>query len=209
MEHSKELHAAADGRVHSRDHSDALVVYASKGKTFLTALFCFAFALTAVVLPGVWGPDPGGPYENPTLIRLVQIGGGAAGGLVAIRMLTILFSTAPRLVVSHEGIWVNSLLFGSAIIPWAQIGVLLVVGHRLPPVANLLIVLRDRQMLRDRQNRLQALLWRLGGQAVVWPQSVVTAGDVLLPMSIAELVGRIRVRFQHELVLHRIQVQGA
>jgi hypothetical protein len=111
-------------------------------------------------------------------------------------------------MVSHEGIWVSSLLFGSAIIPWEEIGALVVTGHRMPPVANVLIMLRTRQMLRDRQNGLQALLWRLGGYALVWPQSVVTTGDILLPMSAAELVGRVHARFDHELVLHSIRVQG-
>jgi hypothetical protein len=204
VEHRKQLHSPTEGL----DHGDALVVYASKGKTFLTALVGFTFVVAMVVLPVVLGPDPG-PFGNPTMLMLAQIVGGAAGGIVSIRMLTILFSPAPRIVVSHDGIWVSSLLFGAAIIPWADIGALRVVGHRLPPVANLLIVLRDRQALRDRQTRLQVMLCWLGGQAMVWPQSVVTAADLMLPMSIADLLGQIRVCFEHELVQHAIQVQGA
>jgi hypothetical protein len=209
VEHSKQLHPPIDSHDHSEDHSDVLVVYASKGKTFLTALCSFAFAVMMVALPRVLGPDPGGLYSNPALILLAQIVVGAAGGLVTIRMLRILFSPAPRAVVSHEGIRVNSLLIESSIIPWAEIGALVEVGHRLPPVANLLIVLRDRQTLRDRQNGLQALLWRLGGYGLVWPQSVVMAGDIVLPMSAAELMGQICVRFEHELVQHAIQVRRA
>ncbi len=70
----------------------------------------------------------------------------------------------------------------------------------------LLIRLRDRQAFRARQNRLQALLWRLLGW--LWGQAVVVvAGEGALPMSIAELLGRIRVRFQPELVQHGIQVR--
>lgn len=209
MEHSRESHApAADGR----DYRDALVVYASKGKTVRATLYCFTFTVAVVVLPWVLGPE--GPdrfysfYNNPILAVLMQIAGGVLGSIMTVRTLTILFSAAPRVVVSHEGIWVNSLVFGSAIFPWAEIAGLLVVGHRFPRVAILVIVLHDRQALRSRQNRLQELLWRLGGFALVWPQEV-TVPDNLLPMSAAELVGRIHVHFEHELVQHGIQVHGA
>ena len=204
VEHSREPHASADGR----DYRDALVVYASKGKTVMAALVGFALIVAMMVIPGVLGPqDRGSFYGNPILDVLAQVGGSVLGGILSIRMLTILFSAAPRIVVRHEGIWVNSLVFGSAIIPWAEIEGLLVVGHSFPRMATFMIVLRNRQALQGRQNRLQALLWWLGGFALVWPQAV-TAPDSLLPMSAAELLGRIRVCFQHELVCHGIQVRG-
>lgn len=208
MEHSKGLHAPTDGR----DDRDALVVYASKGKTFLWMLFTFALAVMVVVV-WVLGPtDPGSPHglydtSDPTLFVLMGILGEVLVDILIIRLLTLIFSTAPQVVVSHEGIWVNSLVFRS-IIPWAEIGALLVVGKGLPRVATLYIVLRDRQTLRDRQNRLQGLLWWLNGYALVSPQSIPVP-DIVLQMSSAELVGRIQARFQHELVLHDIQVHGA
>lgn len=126
-------------------------------------------------------------------------------GAVVLRALTILFSATPRVVVSHEGIWVNSLRFGSAIIPWAEMRGLLVVGRRWPPLGMLHIVLRDRQTLRDRQNRRQRLAWWLGGYPLIWPQSIPVS-DIFLQMSTEELAARIRVRFQPELVQHGIRI---
>ncbi len=51
--------------------------------------------------------------------------------VLTIRMLTILFSKAPRVVVSHEGISVNSLLFRFTLIPWTDIAALVVDGPRM------------------------------------------------------------------------------
>lgn len=205
MAHSMKPHAATDGR----DHDDALVVYANKGKTILTILLLVTVTAAVVTIPGVLGPtDRGSFYGNPTLDVLAQIVGGVLGGGATIRLLTVLFSRAPRVVVSYEGIWVSSLVFGSAIIPWAEIGCLYVVGRRWLKQSTLFIVLRDWQALRHRQTRLEGLLWQLGGFALVSPHAV-TVADNLLPMSNAELVGRIHARFEHELVAHHIQVRVA
>jgi hypothetical protein len=204
--------SAANDR-EGRDHGAVLEIYASTGKTVLWTLAFFAVTVMVVVVPALLGPlPPGSPqsfYNNPTMDKVVQIVGVPLFGALTIRILTILFSPAPRVVVSHEGIWVNSLLFGSAVIPWTAIAALMVVGSRtLSVVTTLHIVLRDRQTLRDRMNRFQTLLWWLAGYALVWPQSI-TVSDAFLPISNVELVGRIRASFQHELVRYGIHVRGA
>jgi hypothetical protein len=163
----------------------------------------------SVVVPRVLGSSnrgyPHSFYNTPTMDMFVQFGGGALFGGLTIRMLTLLFSKAPRIVVSHEGISVNSLLFSFTLIPWTDIAALVVDGPRMPSVTTLHIVLRNRHTLRDRQNQFQMWLWRLGGYALVWPQSVPVS-DALLPLSNGELVGRMRVHFQPELVWHDVRV---
>ncbi len=188
------------------DHRAALVVYASKGKTMVWSLVFFSLAVAVVVIPEVLGPpEVRSFYDTPTMVVIAQIGGGVLCVGVFIRALTILFSATPRMVVRHEGIGVNSWVFGSGIIPWAEMSGLLVAGRRWPPLGMLHIALRDRQTLRDRQNRLQRLLWWLGGYPLIWPPSIPVS-DVYLQMSAEELVARIRIRFQPELVQHGIRI---
>lgn len=189
-----------------RDNHATLVVYASKGKTMWWTLFFFSLTVAFIVIPRVLGaPELRSFYDNPTVGVIVQIGGGVLCGGGVIYLLTILFFATPRVVVSHEGIWVNSLVFGSAIITWDEVSGLLVVGRQWPPLGTLHIALRDRQTLRDRQNRLQRLLWQLGGYSIIWPQSIPVS-DIYLQMSTEELVAQIRVRFQPELVRQGIRI---
>ena len=211
VEHRKGVRVRANGRDgrDGRNQDAVLEIYASTGKTMLWTLVFFALTLTSVVVTRVLGSlsrgYPHSFYNTPTMEMLVQFGGGALFGGLTRRMLTILFSKAPRVVVSHEGISVNSLLFRFTLIPWTDIAALVVDGPRMLSVTTLHIVLRNRQTLRDRQNQFEMLLWRLGGYALVWPQSVPVS-DALLPMSNVELVGRMRVNFQPELVQHGVQV---
>lgn len=207
MKPSDGTHASAVGLSGQGDHAP-LVVYASKGKTLLWAFLTLSLAVVSVVVPRVLSPQEAvgffDIYDNPTVVVFMRVVLGALFCGIFIRILSILLSSAPRVVVSHEGIRVNSLVFGSATIPWVEMSGLLVVGRRWPPLARLHIVLRDRQTLQDRQNRLQGLLWRLGGYSLSWPQSI-TVPDVLLPMSAEELLARIRIRFQPELVQHGVR----
>jgi hypothetical protein len=210
--HRKRVRVTATDR-DGQDHGAVLEIYASTGKSLLWTLTLPAVIVLFEVLPALLGPPPAGaPHgllTTPHMDKVVQILGVPVFGVLAIRILTILFSRAPRVVVSREGIWVNSLVFGSAVIPWTAIAALHVrVPRALSVVTTLHIVLRDRQTLRDRLTRFQTLLWWLGGFALVWPQSI-TVSDGFLPISNVELVGRIHASFQHELVQYGIHVRGA
>jgi hypothetical protein len=131
--------------------------------------------------------------------------------LLTAYALFLVFSSAPRLVVSSKGIWVNSpLMFGRAVMRWAEMKSIRDTDFQPVPFAHqtyLVIELRDRQTLRTRQNGVQAALYLLSGYSFLWP-GAVAVNDTVLSMSSVELLGRIHARYGPELARHGVFVPG-
>jgi hypothetical protein len=127
--------------------------------------------------------------------------------LGTVRLLASAFSSTPRLVVNHEGVWVDSpFVFGTGIVSWSDMSGIQAVKFRVLPGNNqtyLVILLHDRRALRMRQNKAQAALYILTGYSVLWPKAVVAHAN-LLNMPVAELLERIRVQYGPELARHEI-----
>jgi hypothetical protein len=188
--------------------SDEIVVYASKSKAV-------GYALLAGTLAGLF--VMGSLFVLTGLHGAMHIRVLALWVTVLILLLTAMyvlflaFSSTPRLVVSSEGVWVHSpFVFGTGNVPWSDIAGILDARIRVaPPVRTpyLVILLRDRQTLRARQNAGQMVLSLLSGYTLIWLQAVVV-NATLLSMPSAELLGRMRLRYGPELALHGIEVRG-
>ena len=83
---------------------DDLVIYVSRGKVMRMTLV--GVALKLVVGTGaLLGPSEMSGYRGSPVVRLlVLLFGLPAHVVVTVRTFLLLFSSAPRLVVSHEGI---------------------------------------------------------------------------------------------------------
>ncbi len=106
MEQAHGRHEAAE----SGDHADDLVVHGSKRRILGFTLLAAALTTLGVV---AWVLGPTDLSLHPFLTRVAL--------LIAVPFLAILtvvgflqlFSSAPKVVVSHEGIWVNWSLMSS------------------------------------------------------------------------------------------------
>jgi hypothetical protein len=180
---------------------DDLVIYASKGKVLTWTLLAFTFTviavLAAVFRPSTLRNDPCG-NGLMLILTLVLFGGGTVRGLLR------LFSSAPLLVVNHEGIWVNSRLVGAGTVAWSDIEAL--TTYRTPVQAILEIVLSNPRPILARQTALQRVLC-LMLQHKLMTSGILVVSDSMLPISIAELLARIRAHYLHEIARHGIQVR--
>ena len=101
-------------------------------------------------------------------------------------------------------------VFGTGIVGWSDMASIQAVRFRsLPGISRtyLVMLLRDGQALRARQNTIQAVLYWLNGYPLLWPRAVVV-NDTLLRMPSRELLGRMQVRYGPELARYRVDIRG-
>lgn len=203
MDQTQEPHVIPKSADHSRD----LVVYASKQKARIWSFV--GVALTIIVVVGaLLPPTTVSAFGYAPALRIsVLVLGLALFGSVTVRMLLLLFVSTPVLIVTDEGIWVNSFIFGTSILLWSEIESLLVDRYRKPERATLEIILIDRHSISARQNALQRLVYLLLGYPLVWPRAVVV-NDFMLQISASVLLNEIQNRYQKKLTQYGIQMKG-
>jgi hypothetical protein len=186
----------------SSESSDEIEVAANKRTAMLLALL-LALITVMLTLLGLFAPQ-----ELRGLWSVLCLVLASLSLLVVIRLALVAFSSTPLLLVNHAGVWIHSpLLFGTGTIPWSDIASMMsgTVRFLVYPRTYLWIEFRDKRTLHLRQNAVQRALWLLSGYALLWPRTIFVMDD-LLSMTIAELLGRIHVRYRSELAQHDILV---
>jgi len=184
------------------DGLDELIVRASKRK----AMGWLALGL-ALIVPS-WVPLLISPAADDPARRLAA----AAGLLVTtsvwlLATLPRLVSSAPLLVVSHEGIHTRSRL---GLIAWPQITGLTLRRSEVGPLhlTVLEVEVADPRPLLARRTRLQRLYWvGSGGRLKVWGALVLASG-FLAAVPLADLLAEIQARFPGELRRHEIGIRA-
>jgi hypothetical protein len=95
-------------------------VYA--GKSTVIGFALLGAALTALsVIAALLGPTELSGIRGSPFGRVMVYLSVVVCFLMTLYTLFLVFSSAPRLVVSSEGIWINSpFVFGTGIVPWAN-----------------------------------------------------------------------------------------
>lgn len=181
------------------DTDRALVFYTNKGKVLI-------WTFLALLVTAGGGVGVGASWRNdPHSLIWYLIAGFSLLVLLAvtIRCAAELFISTPKLTVSRRGITFRSLAFGTVILAWPEIAGLATYRSLLQGI--LLIVADDPRTVSRPQSWVGRAFYTILSKTTRAPLRV---SDLLLEVSVNEIVAQMRRQYAHELKHNRIEIRG-
>ena len=152
-----------------------MCVYASKIKACLLVLLGSGLgALFLTSMLGIWGPSSILNQAVGGLLTLLTFSG-------ILRLVFVIASPSPLLIIEREGIRMEPALFGDQLIPWSYVRSVRYRKVRIgfgpvpwAPQHYLSLTVMNAERFRQRQGLIQRLL------AYAWRASYMARGEVLL-----------------------------